>query len=145
MQTIYIKAAMKGTSSVLMAEAVALVLAATVTKHLDLHQASFLSDNQQLVNFFNDLNRDDPPDWRIKYYTQTFINLSNVATHRIHRIKRDQNCTADSLDRQSFTQLHSSTVFTCACSYAAHVQCSLREALLSVTLHSVTLLTTSCC
>jgi len=41
-QTIYIKAAMKGTSSVLMAEAAALALAPTVTKHLDLQQVSFL-------------------------------------------------------------------------------------------------------
>jgi len=35
-QTIYIKAVMKGTSSVLMAEAAALVLVATVTNLLDL-------------------------------------------------------------------------------------------------------------
>ena len=44
-QTIYIKAAMKETSSVLMAEAAALALTATVAKHLHLHQVSFLSDN----------------------------------------------------------------------------------------------------
>ena len=61
-QTIYIKAAMKETSSVLMAEAAALALAATVAKHLDLHQVSFLSDNQQLVNFLNNANPDDLPD-----------------------------------------------------------------------------------
>jgi len=69
-QTIYIKATMKGTSSVLMAEGAAHALATTVTKCLDIQQVSFLSDNQQLVNFLNDPNRDDPPDWRIKYYTQ---------------------------------------------------------------------------
>jgi ribonuclease HI len=120
-QTIYIKAAMKGTSSVLMAEAAALALAATVTKHLDLQQVLFLSDNQQLVNFLNNPNPDDPPDWRIKYYTQTFINLSNATAHRVHRIKRDQNCTADTLAMKSSTQLHPSTIFTCTCSYAAHV------------------------
>jgi hypothetical protein len=61
-QTIYIKATMKGTSSVLMAEAAAFALAATVTNLLDLQQVSFLSDNQQLVHSLNDPNQADPPD-----------------------------------------------------------------------------------
>jgi len=32
-----------------------------MAKHLDLHQVSFLSDNQQLVNFLNNANPDEPP------------------------------------------------------------------------------------
>jgi hypothetical protein len=72
---------MKGTSSVLMAEAAALALAATVTTLLDLQQVPFLSDNQQLVHFLNAPNQANLLDWRIKYYTQTFINLSTAAAH----------------------------------------------------------------
>jgi hypothetical protein len=61
-QTIYIKALMKGTSSVLLAKAATLALAATATNLLDLQQVSFLSDNQQLVHFLNAPNQADPPD-----------------------------------------------------------------------------------
>jgi len=53
---------MKDSSSVLMAEAAALALAATIAKHLHLRQVSFLLDNQHLVNFLNNANPDEPPD-----------------------------------------------------------------------------------
>jgi len=146
-QTIYIKAIMKDTTFVLMAEAVALALATTITNLLGLQQVSFLSDNQQLVHFLNAPNQANPPDRRIKYYTQTFANLSTVVVNRIHRIKRDQNCMADTLARQSFIQMQSSSssTFICTYSHAEHVQCSLREALLPIALHSVSILTASCC
>ena len=66
-QTIYIKAIMTATTSVLMAEAAAMALAAIVTICLGLQQAIFLSDNQQLVHFLNGLDQASPPEWRIKY------------------------------------------------------------------------------
>jgi hypothetical protein len=68
-QTIYIKVIMKTTTSVLMVEAAALALTATITNSLGLQQVSSLSDNQQLVHFLNSPDQADPPDWRIKYYT----------------------------------------------------------------------------
>ena len=45
-QTIYIKAKMSGATSVLMAEAAAIALAAIVADHLNLQHINFLSDNQ---------------------------------------------------------------------------------------------------
>jgi hypothetical protein len=114
---------MKATTSVLMAEAAALALVATITNIFGLQQVSFLSDNQQLVYFLNAPDQANPPDRRIKYYTQIFINLSTSGGNRIHRIKRDQNYTADTLAKQSFFQVQfSSSTLICICSHAAHIQ-----------------------
>ena len=62
------------TVSVVMAEAPAMALAAAVTESLHLHNINFLSDNQELVNFFNNRDRSTPPDRRIKHLRQNFIN-----------------------------------------------------------------------
>jgi len=62
-QNIYIKAAIAD-----------LALAAAVTESLHLHNINFLSDNQELVNFFNNRDRSTPPDRRIKHLRQNFIN-----------------------------------------------------------------------
>jgi hypothetical protein len=52
-QTIYIKAKMTRATSVLMAEAAAIALAAIVTDWQHLQHINFLSDNQYLVHFLN--------------------------------------------------------------------------------------------
>jgi hypothetical protein len=73
-QTIYIKAKMSGTHSVLMAETVALGLAAILNEALNFAHMTFLSDCQQIVDFLNQNDHTHPPDWRIKFYTQLFNN-----------------------------------------------------------------------
>ncbi|CAD6265658.1 unnamed protein product [Miscanthus lutarioriparius] len=65
---------MSDSSSVIMAEAAALALAAAVTETLNVHHINFLSDNQQLVHLFNRSDGSNPPNWRIKHLTQSFIN-----------------------------------------------------------------------
>jgi predicted membrane protein len=52
-QAIYIKAQLNNCHSVLMGEAAALALGATIIKALQLHSCNFLSDSQQLVHFFH--------------------------------------------------------------------------------------------
>lgn len=61
-QTIYIKAHVSGVHSVLMAEAAALALAATISDHLNYTNTTFLSDCQQLVQFLNEDDQSHPPD-----------------------------------------------------------------------------------
>jgi len=124
-QTIYIKAIMKATTSVLMAEAAALALATTIR----LQQVSFLSDNQELVHFLNGPDQADPPNWRIKYYAQTFTIFSTTSENRVFKIQRAQNYTADALARQSFFQSQSSspTVLICTCSNMQHMFSALFE------------------
>lgn len=146
-QTIHVKATLNAATLVLMAEAAALALAAIVTHKLGLHRVTFLSDNQQLVHFLNDQDQSNPPEWRIKYYTQFFGNFSSQRNTRICRIRRGQNQTADTLARQALidSQLSDSLDFICTCTSAAHDQCSLQETLHSVNLNSVRLLAASCC
>jgi hypothetical protein len=93
--SIFIKAAMQDSSSVLMAETAALALAAALSKHLEHHSAHLLSDIQQLVHFPNGAELSNPPDWRIKPYTQ-FIS----PTVRFNQM-------ADLLARQALNIMHS--------------------------------------
>jgi hypothetical protein len=53
MQTIYIKAAMTQTHSVIMAEAIAMALAAKLMNVLNFNDVCYLSDCSQLVQFLN--------------------------------------------------------------------------------------------
>ena len=95
---------MTGATSVLMAEAVAIALAAIVTDRLNLQQIHFLSDNQQLVQFLNDVDQGNPPDWRIKHFTQVFTNHTRHGDKRILKVHKSQNQTADNLARQALSQ-----------------------------------------
>ena len=121
-QHLYIKAAMLDLSSVLMAEAAALALAATVTEQLSLQHTNFLSDNQELVLFLNASDYSNPPDWRIKHLTQTFINHTTQRSTGIYKIRRNQNQTSDTLARQAILDSESSTLnLSSSCSNNAHV------------------------
>jgi ribonuclease HI len=146
-QMIYIKATLSDAASVLLAEAAALALAAIITNKLDFQQVTFLSDSQQLVQFLNAQDRTNPPEWRIKYYTQLFSNFTGQRNTRVCRIRRTQNQTADTLAKQALIHSQNPDLsgLLCTCISAAHIQCTLHEALQSVTLNSVRLLTASCC
>jgi len=99
-QTIYIKAKLTGTSSVLMPESAALALAATVTDCMNVTNVNFLSDCEQLVHFLNAADQSYPPDWRIKYFTQLFSIHSRC---RLFKITRSLNTTVDALARQALS------------------------------------------
>jgi len=71
-QSIYIKARFRDSTSVLMAEAASLALAAQVIQRLNITNCNFLSDCEQLVHFLNMADHSDPPDWRIKPFTAAF-------------------------------------------------------------------------
>ena len=146
-QQIYIKAAMSDSTSVLMAEAAALALAATVTHHFHLQHTNFLSDCQELVSFLTDSDGANPPDWRIKPFTQLFINNTYQRSTGIFKIRRTLNQTADTLARQAIIDSEFHTLqFTSSCSNNAHViHCPLMAAIRSVAINSVTLLSARCC
>jgi ribonuclease HI len=130
-----------------MAEAAALALAVTVVQELHLQHINFLSDNQPLVHFLNGSDHSNPPDWRIKPFTQIISSTMTGRRVSIRKIRRTQNQTADLLARQALSDLHSNQhSFSCVCSYSAHDQeCPLHMALQNVTINSVMVLTARCC
>jgi len=146
-QNIYIKASMTDSTSVLMAEAAAMALGAAVTDRLQLHHTNFLSDSQELVSFFNANDHSNPPDWRIKYLTQHFIDYTQYRSTSTFKITRSQNQTADSLARQALLDMRSLPPnVSCDCSNTNHVnRRPVQDALQSVTIDSVTVLTARCC
>jgi ribonuclease HI len=72
-QAMYIKAKLHACTSVIMAEAAALALASVIIDKLNITGVNFLSDSEQLVHFLNKEDLSNPPDWRIKPFTQLFL------------------------------------------------------------------------
>jgi hypothetical protein len=100
--SIFIKAAMQDSTSVLMAESAALALATVLLENWSYRMQSFYQ-NQQLVHFLNGADLSNPPDWRIKPYTQMISPLLAGTSSSIRKISRSQNQMADSLARQALT------------------------------------------
>jgi hypothetical protein len=84
-----------------MAEAASLALAATAADRLSLSNMWFLSDSQSLVQFLNQTEQSNPPDWRIKPFTQTFSNYATIRNYKVLKIHRHRNATAVALARQA--------------------------------------------
>jgi hypothetical protein len=126
-QTIFVKAILTGAISVLMAEAAAMALAAIVTDCLNMQEIIFLSNNHMLVHFLNDLDHANPPELKIKHFTQIFTSSTSRRDARILRIQRTQNQTAGILARQALLESQPSSLnLASTCSNAAHViQCPL--------------------
>jgi hypothetical protein len=84
----FIKASMQQASSVLMAESAGLALAASVLNRMHISDAHFLVDNQLLVNYINGSDHYNPPNWRIKPFTQVVDTLLAGTTTTVLKIKR---------------------------------------------------------
>lgn len=145
-EAIYIKAKLQACTSVLMAEAVALALAAVIVQKLNITGINFLSDSEQLVHFLHKEDLANPPDWRIKPFTQLHSNLAVSSSARSYKIHRSLNTTAHSLARQAFTENNTQGNVELSCSSEHHVpQCSYLQALLDVKLHDVLIVAACCC
>lgn len=132
--TIYIKALVQRCTSVLMAEAAALALAARTALALGIQRPLFLSDNQRLVTFLSGNDHTHPPAWNIKSFTQSFVNHSSKVHGRIYKIQRELNKTAHTLATQAFRSISLSCTELVNCTNASHGDsCPTKEALLSVT------------
>jgi hypothetical protein len=130
-----------------MVEVAALTLATAITERMHLCHINFLSDNQELVQFINTTDHSNPPDWRIKPITQLFLNYTQQRSTRTFKIKRCLNETADTRARQALRDLESFTPpSSCTCPNSDHYHlCTLSDALQSVTIDSIMVLTARCC
>lgn len=113
-----------------MAESVALALAISLCRRMNLQHTSFFSDSQLLVNCFNGQHPNDPPDWMIKPYTQA-IQISLQDTYKILHISRLRNHMAHSLATSALHNHHINDVpQPHLCTDVSHnLRCPLHEAL----------------
>jgi hypothetical protein len=84
-----------------MAEAASLALAATVIHRFNIIECSFLLDCEQLMHFINSTDHSNPPNWRIKPFTQIYDNFSTIISSRVLKVNRNNNTTTDALARQA--------------------------------------------
>ena len=101
LQAVYVKAQLHNCQSVLMGEAAALALGATIVKALQIQSCNFLSDSQQLVHFLHQEQQQNPPQWRIKPFTQVYSNTAASLQAQLFKINGTQNTTADTLAKQA--------------------------------------------
>jgi ribonuclease HI len=129
-----------------MAESTALALAISLCWRMNLQYISFFSDSRLLVNCINGQHPNDPPDWRIKPYTQA-IQTSLQDTYAILHITRSRNQMAHTLATTALHNLHTHYVSQPpVCTNVSHtLGCPLFEAFHFVSLNNVWVQTTSCC
>ena len=138
---IYIKAKSPAVSSVLMAEATALSLAAKVVRLLHIGQVNYFSDNEILVKLLQRTMPSSHQDWRLKPLLTLFADSNINIDHHMFKIPRAQNLTAHSLVSQA-RKLHTQFV----CTSASHGNyCPVKEALHFVSWDQLDLLHVKCC
>jgi ribonuclease HI len=137
---------MQDSTSVLMAESAALALAFSLCRKMNLEHTQFYTDSQILTNCINGPDPSNPPDWRIKPFTQIIQSFSN--THfSVAKIPKTENQMADSLARRALHNILSSQTSPLnLCTNPSHSQgCPLQDALQFVTINSVMVFAASCC
>ena len=142
-----IKAHINQITSVLMAEAASLALAASIISLLHTDDTSFLTDSQLLVNFFNGNDLNLPPHWDIKPFTQRFLNAVTSRRVQVIKIARSSNITAHSLATQALRHSDDQcNLFRTTCSNVNHASsCPLSMALQSVIWDSYSPIAATCC
>jgi hypothetical protein len=130
-----------------MAEAASLALAFAVSHGLNLSGVHFLSDCEQLVHFLNKNDISNPPDWRVKCFTETFASYARGNLASIHKIHRHLNNTADAVARQALQtpSLQSATLEFTYCVEYHLPQCTVLRALQYISLTGVTIFAARCC
>ena len=99
-----------------------------------------------MVHFLNSPNLSNPPDCRIKPYTQITATLLSETDSVVRRIKKTQNQMADSLAKQALCALHTNKLGYSGVSNPSHGNdCPVLRAINVVTINAVMVLTASCC
>lgn len=143
-QTIYIKAVISQTYSVIMAEAAALAVAAVAANQLSYNESPFylIAANWCISSMVKTTAILQIGGWRSSHYN---CMLNHQA--RVYNISRSLNSTADAFTRLALLlPVTSEESIEYACSYSGHeLQCPLQSALNTVFLHSCRILAVSRC
>ena len=77
---------------------------------------------RQLINFFNGKDHTNPPQWDIKLFTQSFINIISANEGKIFKIDRKLNIMAHVLASQTYkSTVRTSDEFHATCTNPLHV------------------------
>jgi ribonuclease HI len=86
---------------VVMAEAAALAMAASIAIKFGFMQVSFLTDSSKLQQFLSTLDQNNPSDWRMLTYTQQYLSSTTQIQASLFKISRTDNLEADSLAKEA--------------------------------------------
>jgi ribonuclease HI len=113
-----------------MAESATLALAFSLCRKMNLEHTQFYTDSQILTDCINGPDPSNPPEWRIKPFTQ-LIQSSFNAYYSVVKIPRTENQMADSLARRALHSILSSQPSPPnLCTNPSHSQgCPLQDAL----------------
>lgn len=114
--TIFIQSSSSPSSpSPLQAEALALLLAARAASLLQLHHATFLTDNQFLARAAAASSTVDPQVlWEIRPHIANFKQASQELAPTVYHIARDLNAVAHNCAQQVIRQTQSEPIFSCS-------------------------------
>jgi ribonuclease HI len=107
--TITLKAVIRDSPSVFVAEAAALAFATSLLHFMQLDHVNFSTDNQLLSHYLNNTGHFDIPDWRAAAYTQ-IITSSLTGASKVFNISRIHNDMADSLAKEGLHLVHSNSL-----------------------------------
>jgi ribonuclease HI len=143
----FIKVRVEHVTSVLMAEAAGMAIAAVITSQLGFQTMSFFTDSQALAGFYNGQDLHTPPQWNIKPFTHRFLSAMTNLRWRVLKIHRDLNITAHVLASQAFRDFSDITSSVAIiCNNGNHLDsCPLREALRDVNWEWFSLIAAVCC
>jgi hypothetical protein len=140
------KASLLRVPSVFTAEAAALAFAGIIVKRLQIVEATFLSDSQQLVTYINYSSTMPIPRWDAKFYTQTYSNAAQGNIYKVYKIPRNLNSTAHNLGSQARNHLIENSDVTITCQNATHIsRYPFRAALDDVPWAFLTHIAVTCC
>lgn len=141
---IYIKASLITISSVFTAEATTFALAGVIFDWLNITEASFISDSQQLVTYINSNSTTPIPRWDAEFYTQNFYKQNK--NFKVYKIPRILNTTTHVLVTQARTHQHFVSNIGINCHNYCHISsCPIRDAPDHVLWDNLSHVAVSCC
>ena len=142
---VFIQASSEVVRSPLQAEALALLLAATLANLLHLQHVTFLTDNLTLARAATAFRTTDQQvPWEIRQHIAHFKNISLELEPKIYHIKRDLNGVAHNCAHQALRQSKSGPTFSCSNSAHVYGNCPVALALKNLNLQGIVLHVVNC-
>jgi hypothetical protein len=142
MATILIQASTDKAPSPLHAEALALLLAATIADRLQASQVTFLTDNLILSRAAVAVKTTDPQvPWEIR---EKIANYSRGLQTQVYHIKRNINGVAHNCAHQAIRQSQSMPIFSCSSSAHRQGNCPIALALQNFYLQGIVMHAVNC-